>query len=123
VPPYFEGGQLPLVKRLPHKRGFTNIFRVEYAEINIGRLTRFAAQADVTPQALEDAGLVKSAIKQPIKVLGDGELDRALTVHAHRFSAAAKEKIEAAGGTVVELPAWRRPAQQPENRLHRRVVG
>jgi large subunit ribosomal protein L15 len=122
VPQYFEGGQLPMVKRLPHKRGFTNIFRIEHSEVNIARLSAFTAGSDVTPQALADAGIVKSATKHPIKILGEGELDRALNVHAHRFSASAKQKIEAAGGTVTELPAWRRPAQRPEGAL-RRVEG
>ncbi len=98
VAPYFEGGQLPMIKRLPHKRGFTNIFRVEYAEVNVGRLNRFEAKTEVTPQTLQEAGLLKAAAKQPIKILGDGDLDRALTVQAHRFSASAKQKIEAAGG-------------------------
>lgn len=112
VPPYFEGGQLPMVKRLPNQRGFTNIFRLEHVEINVGRLNGFAADAEVTPQAMEAAGLIKSAVRHPIKVLGDGELDRALTVQAHRFSKSAKEKIEAAGGSAVELPAWRGPTQR-----------
>jgi len=123
VPPYFEGGQLPLVKRLPHKRGFTNIFRVEHAAVNLGRLSGFAAGSEVTPQTLVTGGLIKSAVKQPIKILGDGELDRALTIHAHRFSAAARQKIEAAGGTVVELPAWRRPPQRPEGAPRRGAEG
>lgn len=123
VAPYFEGGQLPLVKRLPHKRGFTNIFRLEHAEINVGRLNGFAAESEVTPQALAASGLIKSAVKQPIKILGDGELDRALTVHAHRFSATARQKIEAAGGAAVELTPWRRPPQRPQGRRGRGVEG
>lgn len=101
--PYFEGGQLPLVRRLPHKRGFVNIFRVEYAPVNVDRLAAvFEAGAEVTPQAMVAAGIIKSA-DQPVKVLGRGKLDKALTVTAHRFSATARAKIEAAGGTVREL--------------------
>ncbi len=102
-PPYFEGGQLPLVRRLPHKRGFVNIFRTEYATVNLERLNRlFEAGAEVTPEALIAAGAIKGTTK-PIKILGRGELDKALTVHAHRFSAGARVKIEAAGGSVKEL--------------------
>lgn len=101
--PYFEGGQLPLVRRLPHKRGFVNIFRVEYAEVNVDRLADvFETGAEVTPETMAAAGLIKSA-DQPVKVLGRGELDKELTVSAHRFSASARAKIEAAGGTAREL--------------------
>ncbi|UCC87627.1 MAG: 50S ribosomal protein L15 [Anaerolineales bacterium] len=101
--PFFEGGQLPLVRRLPFKRGFTNIWRVEYTEINLDRLDSFADGAEVSPEALSEAGIIKSASK-PVVVLGRGELDRQLTVKAHRFSASARAKIEAAGGTVEVLP-------------------
>jgi large subunit ribosomal protein L15 len=100
--PYFEGGQLPLVRRLPALGGFTNIWRVEYAPINVERLNVFEAGTDVTPEMLVAAGLIKS-VNVPIKMLGDGTLDRALTVRAHKFSASAREKILAAGGTVEEL--------------------
>jgi large subunit ribosomal protein L15 len=100
--PYFEGGQLPLVRRLPQKRGFKNLFRVEYSIINVERLSSFRKGSRVDPTALYRAGMIKSAQK-PVKILGGGELDKALTVSAHKFSAAAKDKIEAAGGTVVEL--------------------
>ncbi len=93
----FEGGQLPLIKRLPHKRGFFNIFRTEYNVVNIGKLNVFDANAEVTPQALLEAGLITS-VQQPVKILGDGEIDRPLVVKANRFSATAKSKIEAAGG-------------------------
>ena len=95
----FEGGQLPLVKRLPRKRGFFNPFRTEYTVINVGKLNIFDANAEVTPQTLLDAGLIKSA-QQALKVLGDGELDRPLVVKANKFSSTAKSKIEAAGGRV-----------------------
>ncbi|MCL5026607.1 MAG: 50S ribosomal protein L15 [Chloroflexi bacterium] len=105
VPPYFEGGQLPLVQRLPHKRGFVNRFRKEYAPVNLGRLVSFEAGSEVTPETMYQAGIIKSP-GALVKVLGDGELDRALTVRAHSFSASAKAKIEAAGGsaTLVERP-------------------
>lgn len=102
VPPYFEGGQLPLVRRLPHKRGFTNLFKVHYAVVNLDSLAAFAAGSQVDPEALAAAGLIRSA-QGPVKVLGRGELKHALTISAHKFSASAKEKIAAAGGTAVEL--------------------
>ncbi|RMG85445.1 MAG: 50S ribosomal protein L15 [Chloroflexi bacterium] len=101
--PYFEGGQLPLVRRLPFKRGFTNIFRIEYQEVNLDALQeRFEDGAEVTPQALVDAGLIREA-DEPVVVLGRGELSKKLTVRAHRFSKRARELIEAAGGTVEKL--------------------
>ncbi len=97
---YFEGGQLPLARRLPFKRGFTNIRRVEYKAINLERLAEFDFGGEtVTPQLLADYGLIKKAT-DPVAILGDGELETALNVRAHRFSATAKEKIEAAGGTA-----------------------
>lgn len=101
--PYFEGGQLPLVRRLPVKRGFTNIWRVEYAEVNLDRLDQFENGAEVSPATLSDAGIIKSANK-PVVILARGDLDRELLVKAHRFSASARAKIEAAGGTVEVLP-------------------
>ncbi|MGC8825750.1 MAG: 50S ribosomal protein L15 [Anaerolineae bacterium] len=102
-PPYFEGGQLPLVRRLPFKRGFVNIFRVEYTPVNLERLDVFEAGSVVTPETLAAAGVIKSA-KKPVVILGRGEVDRPLTVKAHRFSESARAKIEAAGGTVEILP-------------------
>jgi len=101
--PYFEGGQLPLVRRLPFKRGFFNPFRIEYAPINVEGLSIFEAGSEVTPAALVAAGLLKSE-RQPVVILGNGELDRPLTVRAHRFSKTARSKIEAAGGKAEELP-------------------
>jgi large subunit ribosomal protein L15 len=100
--PGFEGGQLPLIKRLPRKRGFTNIFRTEYATVRVGALSAFDAGSEVTPEKMLAAGMVKS-LKNPIKVLADGDIDRSLTVRAHKFSASARAKIEAAGGTVKEV--------------------
>ena len=100
--PGFEGGQLPLIKRLPRKRGFVNIFRTEYSIVNLGSLNGFEAGSEVTPEALVAAGVVKS-LRRPIKVLAEGGIDRPLTIKANRFSAAAKAKIEAAGGKVEEV--------------------
>jgi large subunit ribosomal protein L15 len=100
--PYFEGGQLPLVRRLPHLGGFTNIWRIEYAPVNVERLNGFAPDTEVTPALLAQAGIIKSPA-EPVKILGDGALDRALKVKAHKFSTAAREKILAAGGSVEEL--------------------
>lgn len=101
--PYFEGGQLPLVRRLPFKRGFVNIFRVEYAPVNLDRLERFVSGSEVTPEALVEMGLIKST-RQPVAILGRGDIDRPLTIRAHRFSASARSKIEAAGGVAEVLP-------------------
>ena len=102
VNPRFEGGQTPLVKRLPSKRGFTNIFKTDYALVNLQRLEIFEEGIEVTPQRLVDVGLVPS-LKKPIKILGDGELQRPLVVKANKFSQAAKRKIEASGGRVEEI--------------------
>ncbi len=101
--PYFEGGQLPLVRRLPFKRGFTNIFRVEYQEVSVEKLAKaFKKGAEVTPEALKERRLIGDSDK-PVVILGNGELKVKLTVSAHRFTKSAREKIEAAGGTVNEL--------------------
>jgi len=98
VRPGFEGGQLPFIRRMARKRGFTNKFRVDYEEVNVGQLARFDAGAEVNEQALRDARLVRGG--RPVKVLGDGDLSVALTVEAASFSKSAGAKIEAAGGTV-----------------------
>ena len=100
--PGFEGGQLPLIKRLPRKRGFVNIFKTEYSIINIGKLNIFESGGEVTPERLVSAGLVKS-LRHPIKILAEGDINHPLSIKAHKFSAAAKAKIEAAGGTVEEV--------------------
>ena len=95
----FEGGQTPLQRRVPKLKGFTNPNRQEWAIINVERLGRvFDAGSEVTPEALRERGLVRKS--RPVKVLGGGDLDRALTVRAHAVSAAARAKIEAAGGSV-----------------------
>lgn len=98
----FEGGQLPLIRRLPRKRGFTNIFRIEYSVVNIGKLSIFEAGGEVTPERLVEAGVLKS-LRHPIKILAEGDISHPLVVKAHRFSAAAKAKIEAAGGKVEKV--------------------
>ncbi len=98
--PYFEGGQLPLARRLPFKRGFTNINKIYYKPVNLAQLAQFDFDgADVTPEILTAVGLLKKT-NDPVVILGSGDIFMPLTVKAHRFSASAKEKIEAAGGTV-----------------------
>ncbi len=115
----FEGGQMPLIRRVP-KRGFTNIFRQEYEVVNLTDLARFSEGSVVSERELAEARLVRGVRVVPrgpddeprlvrrrgfrVKVLGDGELDRRLTVRAHAFSAAARRKIEAAGGAAEVLP-------------------
>ncbi len=95
--PGFEGGQLPLIKRLPRKRGFTNIFRIEYTIVSLDKLNVFSAGSEVTAEKLVAAGLVKS-LRKPIKILADGQIKHALVVKVNKFSATAKAQIEAAGG-------------------------
>ncbi len=95
----FEGGQMPLHRRMP-KRGFTNIFRKEYNIVNLEKLAALG-ETTITPEVLRKAGVIKS--KHPVKVLADGELPTALTVHAHKFSKSAQEKITKAGGRFEVL--------------------
>jgi large subunit ribosomal protein L15 len=92
----FEGGQMPLHRRVP-KRGFTNVFRKEYAEVNLERLEAFEAGTIVTPEVLREHGVIKS-LRDGVKILGKGSLSKALTVRAHKFSAKAQEQIGKAGG-------------------------
>jgi large subunit ribosomal protein L15 len=94
----FEGGQTPLFRRLP-KRGFTNVNRKEYAVVNIDTLNRFEEGTEITPELLIESGIVKSE-KAGIKILANGNVEKKLSVKAHKFSAAAKEAIEAAGGKI-----------------------
>lgn len=96
VRPGFEGGQMPLSRRLP-KRGFTNIFAKEYAEVNVQDLDVFENDTVVTPELLIEKGIIKK-VNDGVKILAKGELTKKLTVKAHKFSKAAQEKIEAAGG-------------------------
>ena len=98
VRPGFEGGQMPLYRRLP-KRGFTNIFRKEYAIVNLDVLGKFNAGSTVDPQVLREEGIVRD-LRDGLKVLGNGELKHALIVRAHKFSKSAAEKIQKAGGSV-----------------------
>lgn len=98
---YFEGGQLPLARRLPFKRGFTNIRRVEYKPVNLYQLSEFDfGDEEVNPELMAAVGLIKKAT-DPVVILGDGELEKSVTVIAHRFSASARQKIEAAGGKAI----------------------
>lgn len=95
----FEGGQNPIFKRMPFRRGFTNIFKTRYEVVNVKQLARLAADGPITPEVLAERGVTRG-IEFPVKVLGEGSIDTALTVRAHKFSQSAREKIEAAGGTV-----------------------
>ena len=110
LPKTFEGGQTRLTMRTPKLRGFNNKWRKRFAVLNLTRLNRFEAGTEIRPELLLEAGLVKD-VGSGIKVLGTGDLTRKLTIHAHRFSAEARRKIEAAGGTVavIEVPPPIRP--------------
>ncbi|MBE6033191.1 50S ribosomal protein L15 [Aminipila sp.] len=92
----FEGGQMPLYRRIP-KRGFTNIWRTEYTILNVDDLNKFEAGTVITPELLKESGMVKQ-VKDGIKILGEGTLEKGVTVKAHKFSKTAIEKIESAGG-------------------------
>ena len=114
VRPGFEGGQLPLIRRMASKRGFRNPFRVDYEEVNVGMLAQFAAGSEVNAESMAAVRLVRTG--KPVKILGEGELSTALTVEAARFSKSARAKIEAAGGSVTwiggepaEAPAEKKP--------------
>lgn len=96
---YFQGGNLPLFRKLPFKRGFTNINKIEWNEVNLGRLKGFKANSEVSPESLAKVGLLDNG-DNPVVILGQGELKVALKVRAHRVSRGAQAKIEAAGGSV-----------------------
>lgn len=102
VRPGFEGGQMPLQRRIP-KGGFTPLRRVEFQVVNVRTLEEMA-ESEITPEVLKSRGLIGS-VKEPLKILGTGELTRSLKVSAHAFSKSAREKIEAAGGSVAILEA------------------
>jgi large subunit ribosomal protein L15 len=102
VKPGFEGGQLPLTQRVPKLRGFANPFRVEYNVVNLDVIDALGT-AEVTPESLRSSGQVHA--KGQVKVLGGGEITRAVSVHAHAFSASARQAIEAAGGSVTIVPS------------------
>jgi large subunit ribosomal protein L15 len=109
VRPYFEGGQLPLVRKLPFARGvgFRDPWRVQYKPVNVKRLMEhFPDGAEITPETLAEAGVIKSSTAL-VAILGEGDLDRAYIVRAHRISSSAREKIESAGGKVETLPVQR----------------
>jgi large subunit ribosomal protein L15 len=97
----FEGGQLPLIKRLPRKRGFTNIFKTEYNIVNVGQLAVFSAGSEVTPGELLRAGLINT-MDHPTKILGAGDIKHPLLVSADKFSSSAERKIVAAGGSTKQ---------------------
>jgi len=98
----FEGGQLPIHQRLPYKRGFTNIHKTQWEVVNLSRLNELEIDGPITPETLFERGVTRG-IEFPVKILANGELSRPIEVHAHAFSAAAKEQIEAAGGTLQTL--------------------
>jgi large subunit ribosomal protein L15 len=100
VRPWFEGGQMPLHRRLP-KRGFTNIFKKYYELVNVEQLAKCAGVDPVTPEVMKEKGLIKKI--GAVKILGNGELKESLNVHAHKFSGTAQSKIEKSGGKVVTL--------------------
>ena len=102
VRPGFEGGQTPLHRRLPRRRGFNNIFAKEFAIVNLSQLAAFEAGTVVTPELLLERRVIRE-LKDGVKVLGDGYLDRALTVRAHKFSKSAVDKLSACGGTAEVL--------------------
>ena len=98
----FEGGQLPIQQALPYKRGFTNIYKTPWEVVNLDRLAELAVDGPITPEVLYSRGVTRG-LEFPVKILGEGELAGALEVHAHAFSASARERIEAAGGSVQTL--------------------
>ena len=101
--PGFEGGQMPLIKGLPMKRGFNNRYKTYYSLVDLDTLQeRFEANSQVTPELLHQLGIIRRT-RLPVKVVGDGDLQQPLTVAAHKFTASARAKIEAAGGSVTEL--------------------
>ena len=115
----FEGGQMPLHRRVP-KRGFFNLFRVAYSVVNLDELSlRFEAGTVVTPELLRERGVVKGTPGELIKVLGRGEIDKALTVRAHKFSGTAVEKIAAAGGAAEPIPGGTAEAQDTASGVER----
>jgi len=103
LPAWFEGGQMPLHMRLPKLRGFKNRLRVEFVALNVGQLKTYAVNGKVSPDTLATKGLIQPLAK--VKLLANGDITTKLEVHAHRVSAAARQKIEAAGGTVVLIDA------------------
>ncbi len=103
IPAWFEGGQMPLQRRVP-KRGFKNPFRTEYEIVNLGQLNKLT-EDEITPEVLHENRMIDIGNGNPVKVLGDGEITRKITVRAHKVSASARAKIEAAGGSIEILEA------------------
>lgn len=101
---YRQGGNLPFYRRLPFKRGFHNLSRVEWNEVNVGNLARFAARTEITPATLFEAGILRDEVR-PVVLLGHGDVKVPLTIRVHRVSRGARSKIEAAGGTVEVIEA------------------
>lgn len=99
--PGFEGGQMPLYRKIP-KRGFTNIFSKEYQIVNVKRLAEFRKGKEITPEVLREKGMIKKK-SVPVKILGDGSLEKKLKVKAHKFSKSARRKIEEAGGEAIKI--------------------
>lgn len=99
VRPGFEGGQNPIYQRMPYKRGFTNPFRTEYEIVNLSKIVEFELESPITPESLFQRGIIRSE-DALVKILGEGEIDTAYTIRAHKFSKSARAKLEAAGGTV-----------------------
>lgn len=112
--PSFEGGQMPMSRRFHSLRGFNNKWRIPFQPVNLETLDRFPAGSTVTPETLKDAGILKH-LREPVKILGTGELTHALTVEAHRFSATATAKIEAAGGTATLIAGEEAASAEPDN--------
>jgi large subunit ribosomal protein L15 len=117
---YFEGGQLPLVRRLPFKRGFNNKFRIEYQEVRLDRLASVVDDgALVTPAMMVEIGLIRNSF-EPVVILGNGEaISKKLTVHAHRFTKSAQEKITAAGGSTEVIPVRLKGARATFRKLRK----
>jgi large subunit ribosomal protein L15 len=113
---YFEGGQLSLVRRLPFRRGFTNIFKIHYQEVNVEDLEVFESGTEITPELLSERRLIRDADK-PFVILGTGGLTKKLTVKAHRFSKSAAQKIADAGGSTEVLPLLLRGARATVKKL------
>ena len=102
IPKGFEGGQMPLIKRLPQKRGFKNIFKKDYNLVSLQSLNVFKPESEITPEKLLEVGLIKS-LQKPVKILANGELEHRLVIKANKFSETAKAKIEKIGGKAEEL--------------------
>lgn len=108
VPARFQGGQTPIQQQLPYKRGFTNIWKAKYNVINLGELSGVEANSQVTPESLTELGLLRDNVL-PLKVLGHGDLNSALHISAHKVSESARQKIEAAGGSITLIEAEAEP--------------